>query len=83
MEAFPLRIQEEIKMPQQLAKNIIFLGLLIALAGTVLYFGGQMGLGRLPGDMVYRHRNVTVYFPLATSLLLSLLLSAVLFFIHR
>jgi hypothetical protein len=40
-------------------------------------------LGRLPGDFVYRGKNTTVYFPLATSLLVSVVLSVVLYLVSR
>jgi len=40
-------------------------------------------LGRLPGDMVYRGKNSTFYFPLATSILVSVLLSVVMYLIGR
>jgi hypothetical protein len=51
----------------------------------VLVLFGRMNipLGRLPGDIVYRGKNTTFYFPLATSILLSVVLSVVLYFIGR
>lgn len=55
---------------------LIFAGLLLVLVGLVLVFAGRIPwLGRLPGDVVYRRGNFTFYFPLVTSLLLSLLLT--------
>jgi hypothetical protein len=56
---------------------IVALGLLLTLAGRVPW------LGRLPGDIVYRHGNLTFYFPLATSILLSLLLTLLLWIFRR
>jgi Protein of unknown function (DUF2905) len=46
---------------------------------------GRTGLplGRLPGDIVYRGKNTTFYFPLATSIVLSVLLSIILFLVGR
>lgn len=57
------------------------LGGLLLVAGLVLTFLGRVNLplGRLPGDIVYRGKNSTFYFPLATSLLVSLVLSLVLY----
>ncbi len=66
-----------------LGRALIFLGLGIVALGLVLTLAGRMGfLGRLPGDIVYRKGNVTLYFPLATSLLISVLLT-LLFWLFR
>ena len=55
---------------------LIVLGGVLLLAGLCLTLFGRLPLlGRLPGDFVFRRGNVTVYLPLATSLLLSVLLS--------
>jgi hypothetical protein len=68
-----------------LGKLLIILGLFLLVAGAVLILLGRthLPLGRLPGDIVYRGKNTSFYFPLTTSLLLSLLLSAVLYVIGR
>jgi hypothetical protein len=59
-----------------MGKALILLGTLIALAGIVLVFAGRIPwLGRLPGDIFIRKGNFSFYFPLATCILLSLLLS--------
>jgi len=64
---------------------LIVLGIALALAGEALVLLGRahVPLGRLPGDIVYRGKNTTVYFPLATSLLVSVVLSVVLYLIGR
>jgi hypothetical protein len=49
----------------------------------ILLSRAQIPIGRLPGDIVYRGKNTTVYFPLATSILLSVVLSAMLYVISR
>ena len=66
-------------------KVLVLLGVILAVAGMVMVLLGRTGLpfGRLPGDFVYRGKNTTFYFPLATSLLLSLVLSIVLYGIGR
>jgi hypothetical protein len=66
-------------------KLLALLGVILAVAGMVMVLLGRTGLplGRLPGDMVYRGKNTTFYFPLATSLLLSVVLSFVLYVIGR
>ena len=66
-------------------KLLALLGVILAVAGMVMVLLGRTGLplGRLPGDVVYRGKNTTFYFPLATSLLLSVALSLVLYVIGR
>lgn len=66
-------------------KLLVLLGILLAVAGFVLILLGRTGLplGRLPGDIFYRGKNTTVYFPLATSLLLSVVISLLLYLISR
>jgi DUF2905 family protein len=68
-----------------LGKLLLFFGAILIVAGVVLMVFGRMNipLGRLPGDIVYRGKNTTFYFPLATSILLSVVLSVVLYFIGR
>jgi len=62
-----------------LGKLLLVIGIVIALLGAVLLFSGKLNLpiGRLPGDIYYRGKNTTFYFPLATSILLSLVLSLI------
>lgn len=66
-------------------KLLIVAGFILLVVGGVLILLGRSGipLGRLPGDIFYRGKNTTIYFPLATSLLLSVLLSVVLYVIGR
>ena len=66
-------------------KVLVALGVILAVAGIVLVLLGRtnLPLGRLPGDILYRGKNTTFYFPLATSLLLSVVLSFVLYLIGR
>jgi len=68
-----------------LGKLLLFFGLILVVGGLVLMLFGRINipLGRLPGDIVYRGKNTTFYFPLATSILLSVVLSMVLYFIGR
>ena len=69
---------------QPLGKTLIIIGLAIAAIGAVLYFlRGVPFLGKLPGDILIQKKNFTFYFPLATSLLLSLILSAFFYFLNR
>ena len=68
-----------------LGKILVFFGLLLAFFGVILIFAGRMHLpiGRLPGDIVYRGKHTTFYFPLATSIILSIVLSVVLYLLSR
>jgi len=68
-----------------LGKLLIVLGAVLLAAGIVLVVVGRtnLPLGRLPGDIVYRGKNTTFYFPLATSLLVSLVLSLVWYLVGR
>ena len=65
-------------------KALVALGLLIALAGVVLMLVGRVPwLGRLPGDIHIERGNFSFYFPLATSLLLSAVLTLLLYIVGR
>jgi hypothetical protein len=67
-----------------LGRLLIVIGLLIAGIGLVLILAGKIPwLGRLPGDFLFRGKNVSVYFPLMTSLIVSVILSLILWFINR
>ena len=66
------------------ARILIAFGLLIAVAGVVLLLVGRVPwIGRLPGDIHIQRGNFTFYFPLATSLLLSVVLTLVLYLLGR
>jgi len=69
----------------ELGKFLLLLGAVIIILGAVLLFTGKLNLplGRLPGDFVYRGKNTAFYFPLATSLLLSAILSLIFWLIGR
>ncbi|HET7850257.1 MAG TPA: DUF2905 domain-containing protein [Pseudolabrys sp.] len=66
-----------------MARFLITLGLILLAAGLLWPYLGRLGLGRLPGDIVIERGATTFYFPLATSIVLSLLLSAVLWLVNR
>lgn len=60
----------------ELGRTLVFLGVLLILIGAVVILAGKFpGVGRLPGDILVQRRNFTFYFPIATSILISLLLS--------
>ena len=64
---------------------LLGLGLLLALIGAAILLAARVGLplGRLPGDISYKGKDVTFYFPLGTSIVISIVLSAILYLISR
>ena len=69
----------------ELGKLLIIFGVMLVAAGVVVMLLGRMHLplGRLPGDFLYRGKNTTVYFPLATSVVVSVVLTVVLYLLSR
>ncbi len=61
-----------------MARFLILLGILLVLIGFLWEPLTRLGLGRLPGDIVIERGNTTIYIPITTSILISILLSAVL-----
>jgi hypothetical protein len=67
-----------------LARLLIAIGLFIAGIGCVLLIAGKIPwFGKLPGDIFYRGKNVSIYLPLMTSLIVSVILSLILWFVNR
>ena len=68
-----------------IGKLLVFAGGTIVVVGLALILLGRTSLpiGRLPGDIVYRGKNTIFYFPLATSIVLSVVLSVLLYLIGR
>ncbi|MDP2981263.1 MAG: DUF2905 domain-containing protein [Candidatus Omnitrophota bacterium] len=65
-------------------KILIFLGIILVAAGILFMFGAKIPwLGKLPGDIYIKKENFTFYFPLATSILLSIALSVIILLIGR
>lgn len=58
-------------------------GLIVAGIGLLLIVGERFGLGKLPGDLVWKRKNSTVYFPIVTSLVVSVILTVILNLIVR
>lgn len=69
----------------ELGKSLIGFGLAIALIGVVLLVAGRVGLplGRLPGDIAYKGKTFSFFIPLGTSILISIVLSALFYLISR
>ncbi|MEN3008919.1 DUF2905 domain-containing protein [Pseudothermotoga sp.] len=67
-----------------LARFLIFIGVVLLVTGLVLYVVGRFTpLGKLPGDIVIKREKFVFYFPIMTSLLLSLVLTVLFFIISR
>ena len=68
-----------------LGRMLLFLGGAIVLIGAFLLLAGRLNLplGRLPGDFTYRGKNTVVYFPFATSIIVSIVLSFILWLFNR
>jgi hypothetical protein len=70
---------------RELGRALMFLGALVFLVGGFFFLGGRLPfrLGRLPGDIVRRSEGTAVYFPIMTSILLSVGLSLLFWIISR
>jgi hypothetical protein len=69
----------------EMGRLLLILGIALVVIGGIIMLIGRTGvpLGRLPGDILYRGKNTTFYFPLASSILISVVLSIILFLIGR
>jgi hypothetical protein len=67
----------------QLGRSLLVFSALLAAVGLVLIAGEKLGLGRLPGDLVWRRKGLTVYFPIVTSIVVSVVLTVILNLLFR
>ena len=68
----------------QFGKIFLIIGLVLAGIGLLMILGGKLPwLGRLPGDLFYKGEKFTFYFPLTTSIIISVVLSLILWLINR
>jgi hypothetical protein len=70
-------------MNRELGRILIVLGGVMLVAGIALMAAGRVGLGRLPGDLIYKRGSFTFYFPIVTSIVLSIVLSLLLWVFRR
>ncbi len=69
---------------QGIGVMLIMLGALMALIGVLFYVGGYLGfLGKLPGDIRIERGNFRIYFPIGTSILISIVLTLLLYLLSR
>jgi len=67
-----------------LGKTLIIIGIIIVIIGLFITYGPKVPyLGKLPGDIYYKKDNFVFYFPLATSIIISIVLSLILYFFTR
>jgi len=66
-----------------MARFLIILGLILLISGFLWPYITRLGLGHLPGDIVIHRGNTTFYFPIVTSIILSSVLSALLWIFGR
>ena len=71
--------------PRDLGRSLLIVGLVLIAVGALLYFSPKLPfrLGRLPGDIVHRGENSTFYFPITTSIIVSVALSFLLWLISQ
>lgn len=69
----------------EMGRLLLILGIALVVIGGIIMLLGRTGvpLGRLPGDILYRGKNTTFYFPLASSVLISVVLSIILLLLGR
>ena len=63
-------------------KMLFIIGVIITVIGLVMILGAKLGLGRLPGDIVVQRKNFSFYFPIMTCLILSAILTLILWLFH-
>jgi uncharacterized protein HemY len=69
---------------QDLGKLLFIVGLVVALVGILIIFAGKIPwIGRLPGDILIRRDNFTFYFPLTTTVLVSILLTLIFWLLSK
>lgn len=69
---------------QYIGRFLIITGIIIAVVGGLLLLSGRIPwIGRLPGDIMIQRKSFTFYFPLATSILLSLVITFILWLLGR
>jgi len=69
---------------QPFGKIFVITGIVIVIVGLLLMFSDKIPfLGKLPGDITIKRENYTVYIPIATSIIISILISLILYFVTR
>ncbi len=67
-----------------LGKSIILIGIVLIVIGIIMTVAGKIpGVGKLPGDILIKKENFSFYFPLTTCILLSIIISAIMYFFSK
>ncbi|MCR2042520.1 DUF2905 domain-containing protein [Anaerosalibacter massiliensis] len=61
-----------------MGKILILMGIILLIFGVIIILGGKIGLGKLPGDIFIKRGNFTFFFPIVSSLIISLILTIIL-----
>jgi Protein of unknown function (DUF2905) len=77
------KVGDDAHIPRSMGRLLIVIGVVFVLAGLLWPWLTRLGLGRLPGDIVIEHGNVSFYFPIVTSIVISIVLSLVFWLINR
>jgi len=68
----------------EFGKILIFIGLLLAILGLVFIFGNKIPfIGKLPGDIAVERRNYSLYFPVTTCIIISVVISFILWLFNK
>ena len=68
---------------ESLGRTLLVIGLVLAAVGAVLWLFGRSGGGLLPGDIVVERKNVRLYFPIVTCVVVSLVLTVIAWLMRR
>lgn len=67
-----------------IGKSLIVLGVILIVIGVIVYVGSKIPfIGRLPGDIYIKRDNFTIYFPLATSILVSIIITLIMYLFRK
>jgi hypothetical protein len=69
--------------PQQIGKYLVAAGIVIALLGALMILLGRVGLFKLPGDLEFGSKNWRIYLPIASCILISIILTLILWLINH
>jgi uncharacterized membrane protein len=76
--------KEKVEMMESAGRMIIVFGLVLVVIGVLLTFSGKVPwFGRLPGDIYIQKKGFSLYFPLTTSIIVSIVLSAILMLLRK
>ena len=66
-----------------LGKNLIMMGIVLIILGIIITLGAKLGIGKLPGDIIIQRGSMRFYFPIVTSIFLSIILTLLINFLKR